>query len=144
MQKEVKNLNPHVEEIRELCNKTVYKYKGEPSGKIHKRMQYTLLYWARKNNYTVDYEYHVPNRGDDSDHIGKIDLRIVIEGKVYLIEFDISNKMKSVRKLLDNPADYRLWVRAINESLIMFYYFHDIEIGDIIVVPVMNWSEKEK
>lgn len=137
-------MNPYIEEIRELCNKTVNKYKGESSGQIHKRLQYTLLYWARKNNYQADYEYHVANRGDNSDHIGKIDLRLVIENEVYLIEFDISNKMKSVRKLLDNPADYRLWVRAINESLIMFYYFHDIEIGDIIVVPVMDWSKNEK
>ena len=137
-------MNPYIEEIRQLCNKTVNKYKNETSGQIHKRLQYTLLYWARKNNYQADYEYHVASRGDGSDHIGKIDLRLVIENEVYLIEFDISNKMKSVRKLLDNPADYRLWVRAINESLIMFYYFHDIDIGDIIVVPVMNWSGNEK
>lgn len=137
-------MNPYVEEIRQLCNKTVYKYRGESSGFIHKRLQYTLLYWARKNNYEAEYEYKVPDRGDGSDHIGKIDLRLVIEGKVYLIEFDISNKIKSVRKLLDNPADYRLWVRSINESLIMFYYFHDIDIGDIIIVPVQNWDGKEQ
>ena len=139
-------MNQYIEEIRELCNKTVYKYRGESSGYIHKRLRYTLMYWAKKNNYHVDYEYKVPTRGDGSDHIGKIDLRIIIEDKVYLIEFDISNKIKSVRKLLDNPADYRLWVRSINESLIMFYYFHDIDIGDIIIVPVKNWdgTTKEK
>ena len=137
-------MNQYIEEIREICNKTVYKYRGESSAYIHKKLQYTLLYWAKKNNYEAEYEYHVPGRGDGSEHIGKIDLRLVIEGKVYLIEFDISNKLKSVRKLLDNPADYRLWIRSINESLVMFYYFHDIDIGDIIIVPVKNWDEISK
>ena len=137
-------MNQYIEEIRQICNKTVYKYKGESSGYIHKKLQYTILYWAKKNNYPAEYEYRVPSRGDDSNHIGKIDLRIVIEGKVYLIEFDISNKIKSVRKLLDNPADYRLWVRSINESLVMFYYFNDIDIGDIIIVPVKNWDSISK
>ena len=136
-------MDKYIEEIRVLCNKTVYKYQHESSAQIHKHLQYTLLAWARKNNYQADYEYLVDNRGDNSNRQGRIDLRLVIEGKVYLIEFDITNKIKSVKKLLSNSADYRLWVRAINESLIMFYYFHDIDIGDIIVVPVQNWDNDQ-
>ena len=134
----------YIEEIRQLCNKTIYKYHDEPSSAIHRKMQSTLSYWANSNGYTFQNEYVVDSRGDDSDRNGRIDFRVVIEGKVFLIEFDTTNKMKSVYKLLNNPADYRLWVRAINRSLIFFYYFQDIDIKDIKIVPVENWDKDSK
>ena len=142
--KGVKKVDSLIEEIRILCNKTVNKYRNETSYFIHTRMQKTILYWAQKNHYEAETEYEVESRGDDSDHNGRIDLRLVANGKVYLIEFDTTNKRKSIYKLLNTPADFRLWIRSINDALIFFYYFHDIDVGDIIVVPVMNWDDETK
>ena len=137
-------MKSYIEEIRHLCNKTVYKYHDEPSSTIHRKMQNTLSYWAKSHGYEYQNEYVVDSRGDNSNRVGRIDFRVVIEGKVFLIEFDTTNKTKSVYKLLNNPADYRLWVRAINRSLIFFYYFQDIDIKDIIIVPVENWDKDSK
>lgn len=125
------------EELQKICNEVIEKY-GD-SLYTHNIMQYKIKEWANKNNYICDLEYEVKQRDENSKRRGKIDIRIVIDEKVYLIEIDSSNKKKSIYKLLNNEADYRIWIRASNHRMEEYINNHREELKDILIIPVKNW-----
>ena len=66
-------------------------------------------------------------------------MTIVINEKIYLIEIDGSNKKKSIYKLLNNKADYRIWIRASNDKMYEYIKNNRKELKDIFIIPVKEW-----
>lgn len=125
------------EELQSICNEVIEKYGN--SLYTHNIMQYKIKEWAGKNNYICDLEYEVEQRDENSKRKGKIDIRIVINEKIYLIEIDGSNKKKSIYKLLNNKADYRIWIRASNDKMYEYIKNNRKELKDIFIIPVKEW-----
>lgn len=123
--------------LKEICNNVINNYCN--SLYIHNIMQYKIKEWADYNGYECELEYEVKKRDKYSKRKGKIDIRLVIAGKTYLIEIDSANKHKSIYKLLNNEADFRIWIRADNIRMREYVDMHKEELKDIIVIPIEKW-----
>ena len=123
--------------LKEICNNAINTYRN--SSYIHNIMQYKIKEWADNNGYESELEYEVKQRDEYNKRKGKIDIRLVIDKKIYLIEIDSANKQKSIYKLLNNEADYRVWIRADNRNMREYIEMHKEELKDIIVIPIEKW-----
>ena len=123
--------------LKEICNSAIYNYRN--SSYIHNIIQYKIKEWADNNGYECELEYEVEQRDEYSNRKGKIDIRLVIDNKIYLIEIDSTNRQKSIYKLLNNEADYRVWIRAEDRNMREYIKTHREELKDIIVIPIKKW-----